>query len=105
MTTYETEYTPEELERVADGAQRLDELVPDWASLVDLETFSILDPRCCVLAQVFPDFETGIQAIGEDMYNEGAREGKMSVFAGDRATEAWVHEIKARQGADDDPAD
>lgn len=59
-----TELTIEE--RVAAGAEWLDERLPDWVNRIDLEDLDIRDACACILGQTFGDFDEAplVQAGG-----------------------------------------
>lgn len=50
--------------RIPEGVALLDDVVPDWASKVDLATLSMSDYNTCVLGQVFGDYSEGRARLG-----------------------------------------
>lgn len=53
MTTYTTR------KRVAEGARFLDQTMPDWRSMVRVETLAMQHLNTCVLGQLFGEYARG----------------------------------------------
>ena len=41
-------------ERVAKGAQFLDEKIPDWYTKINTDTLDMTDGSCCIIGQLYP---------------------------------------------------
>lgn len=50
--------------RIPEGVALLDDVVPNWASKVDLSRLSMSDYNWCVLGQVFGDYSEGRRSLG-----------------------------------------
>jgi hypothetical protein len=93
-----------QLKTVERGAEFLDEHVPGWEKLVDLNTLDLSDGCKCVVGQVVRPRRKGnffdkLRRLG--IPNEGHKLGFMGGHATfPRLTEAWVVEIlRRRRGA------
>lgn len=79
---------------VSELARRLDDLEPDWAKMIDLETLDLNDTRHCVIGQALSHgsgicyFENVRRVLGDGsgwtMFSETYRPG-------------WLREINARR--------
>lgn len=100
-------------DRVRDGIELLNEVMPDWYAKIDLETFSFSDRHLCVIGQLFPydpqerSYQSFIKSVWElgivnsrgeeygfDLYN---REPDGSYAVIDHLDRIWKREIKKLQ--------
>lgn len=51
-------------ERVASGAEYLDEVYADWAATIDVDTLDLNGCDECVLGQLFGGFRDGMEQLG-----------------------------------------
>lgn len=47
-------------QRVERGAKWLDEVSPQWITMIDLTRLDLGNSRCCVLGQVYGDYDAGL---------------------------------------------
>ena len=81
--------TPESVKQLA---ELLDEAVPGWQTLVNLDTLDHTpDSDLDVLTQVFGNFNLGWNAL-----NLGYRPGGSNFFSSNEHLEKWKHEIRNR---------
>lgn len=45
------------------GAQLLDQIRPDWAREINLDTLNMIEGSYCVLGQLFGEFEDGMRQV------------------------------------------
>lgn len=48
---------------VAYGAQWLDECMPEWATLIDLNRFDIMWPQACIMGQLVPGHDDFVSSV------------------------------------------
>lgn len=101
--------TPGINRRVLDGVAFLDERVPGWADKIDLDEFEITSVSCCVLGQLYGDYEQGCGTLFgyRSAYSSRPRDlGFLGAYgAGDDAEnvdyavlqESWEAVIRERQ--------
>ncbi len=88
-------------ERVAAGAQLLDEKIPGWYKRINLDTLNLSNPTNCICGQLsdIGNWETVLSFLGEGPDREAfvMEHG----FCADYAThELWVEAIQARLAHD-----
>lgn len=54
-------------ERVEAGAALLDERMPGWFNMIDVDTLKIFDPTLCVMGQLFGDYLGGLDTLDVDI--------------------------------------
>lgn len=77
------------------GAALLDQKSPGWYEHVDTKSLRVVDPKRCVLAQVFGCYGKGTVKVGirgDEAYSYG--------FAGYGLDRKWIKEIKKRRKSD-----
>jgi hypothetical protein len=105
-------------ERVARGAQLLDQQVPGWAERIDLGRLDLADLRWCPLGQTYATHPGDGDAYHRGLDHLGLRSGDQCIAAGvylvdtsgdelpndDPAwaelDELWIDEIRKRTGGD-----
>lgn len=94
-------------DRVERGARLLDARKPGWDALIDLDTFALADPACCVLGQIYgvhvrvEPFITAINDLFPDDPGEAIAHGfevtQSLELYGDVEAE-WRRLIESRRG-------
>lgn len=108
-TTNATYLTDEETDRrVARGSALLTRRRPSWYNEVDLETLDLRSLECCVVAQLYGDYDTDALIGKREDLDAAAREDVAYGFdlpedACGRSnyavlTEAWVREVERLRG-------
>lgn len=54
----------EAIRRVAAGAELLSKHKPNWAWKIKKEKLTLLDPKLCVLGQLYKDYNVGLRELG-----------------------------------------
>jgi len=91
----EKNYWPDFTKEIIDGANALDELVPDWRKKVTITSLQLESGLQCVLGQTFAEhYEGGMEAIAEylgkeDWDNEMSAEYGFDVHEDD--VNAWLN--------------
>lgn len=93
------------VERVAAGAELLDELYPEWEKQIDLDLIDMADGDRCIVGQLFGDYEGGLHDLGLGGDTEGADHGFYLPAPADwrderweALGEMWITEIRNRTG-------
>lgn len=96
----EVVFTPWPYDAVARGAALLDEEIPGWREVIQIERLDMGDCWLCVLGQYFGDFIDGCIGLGiEDdstlasHYGFDRVEGLTEAVAYDALTQAWREEL------------
>lgn len=92
-------------ERAAEGAKFMDEARSGWYKEVDLETLHLGWGDCCILGQLFGDYEEGLIELNLTGPWSETTSRRLGFLVGgyndtslgyQKLTEAWKKEIKAR---------
>ena len=51
--------------RIEEGISVLDQVNPDWRSVIDLDSLHLADPATCVLGQLYGAYGVGLDEIGK----------------------------------------
>jgi len=104
----------EQMMRVAAGAAFMDSETPGWWNKIELDTFNLRSPACCVLGQVhggyhgylgnrFPEYRTGFCMEADDfaLGNGFLVRGPDDISGWQTTENLWRAEITQRQTADE----
>lgn len=82
-------------DRVNAGVEKLDVLVPDWASRIDVELLDMHSCSRCVLGQVFGHYAQGVAELEEyGAFNGGEWGFDIDYAPADGLADAWLEESK-----------
>lgn len=78
------------LNNLVQAALKLDELYPGWENQIDLDQLDMMDPSCCILGQLYGDWEQGQHALVDEGFPWVG--GIFSTYK-----EQWTNEIQRRR--------
>lgn len=97
-------------QRVQSGIRLLNEVVPGWHHMIDVDILDLHETDECILGQVFGDYIEGIDALGITGYRRAQADCGFDLYAdeyigytGDAGkfldlTNAWVKAIQEIKG-------